>query len=359
MKKTTPKTITISDLLTWYQRGELEMSPKYQRNSVWNDKARSYLMDTIARGLPIPPIFLRQTVDPYTMITYREIIDGQQRVRTIIGYILEEAFVVKKSQNSEIGGKKFTQLSDDMREEILSYDITSEIVNEKDDAIIYDMFARLNSNNVVLNKQEIRNARYWGDFKVLVFELAKNYRDFFIITGLIKEKDVARMKDCETINSLLILMLEGIHDETESYVDSIYRKYDSEIPDQQNLTNDFNSLMDYISTIYKRLDGLKHCFLNKNYFYTLFAVLYHQRINHLYEDINKFQLNDDIFFRGISNFIGYFDGLNAGAYDTSEEYVSFLEFKNDHYKRTTSKNERINRIKYLNDYLIEFYKNVD
>ena len=69
MKKTTAKIITVSDLVQWFTKKELELSPKYQRNNVWNEKAKAYLIDTIVRGLPIPPIFLRQTVDVNTKTT--------------------------------------------------------------------------------------------------------------------------------------------------------------------------------------------------------------------------------------------------------------------------------------------------
>ena len=66
LKKKVPKIIQINDILQWYDNGELELSPKYQRNSVWNEKAKSYLIDTILRGLPIPPIFMRQAIDVAT-----------------------------------------------------------------------------------------------------------------------------------------------------------------------------------------------------------------------------------------------------------------------------------------------------
>ena len=105
MKKTTAKIITISDLVQWHEKGELELSPKYQRNNVWNEKAKAYLIDTIVRGLPIPPIFMRQTVDVNTKTTNREIIDGQQRVRAILDFVVAEDFAIKKSHNKELGGK--------------------------------------------------------------------------------------------------------------------------------------------------------------------------------------------------------------------------------------------------------------
>ena len=108
MNKTTPKIIQISDIVQWDAKGELELSPKYQRNNVWNEKAKTYLIDTIIRGLPIPPIFLRQKVDVNTKSISREIIDGQQRIRAILEYVVGEKYAIKKSHNKEYGGKKYS-----------------------------------------------------------------------------------------------------------------------------------------------------------------------------------------------------------------------------------------------------------
>lgn len=52
MQKTQSKVISISDLIQWNEKQELELSPKYQRNAVWNENAKAYLIDTIIRGLP-------------------------------------------------------------------------------------------------------------------------------------------------------------------------------------------------------------------------------------------------------------------------------------------------------------------
>lgn len=145
LKKMSPKIVQINDIREWHESGDLELSPKYQRNSVWNDKAKSYLIDTIIRGFPIPPIFMRQRIDVITRQTYREIIDGQQRLRAITEFINDE-FKILKSHNELYGGKTFSELDEDTREDILEYEILVEIINEKDDNIIYDMFARLNTN---------------------------------------------------------------------------------------------------------------------------------------------------------------------------------------------------------------------
>ena len=103
------KAYSINDFLNWYDNDELTLSPKYQRNAVWGYNAKSYLIDTIIRGFPIPQIFLRQSIDTNTRKTTREIIDGQQRIRSIIEFT-ENRFSILPSHNTEFGKKFYNEL---------------------------------------------------------------------------------------------------------------------------------------------------------------------------------------------------------------------------------------------------------
>src|SRR5687768_7159723 len=71
----------ISELINVYGEGRLDLSPPYQRNQVWTAKAQQKLLESILKGKPIPSFFLLNKAD-----NSFEMIDGQQRARTIIGY---------------------------------------------------------------------------------------------------------------------------------------------------------------------------------------------------------------------------------------------------------------------------------
>lgn len=357
MKKTTAKIITISDLVQWNTKGELELSPKYQRNSVWNEKAKSYLIDTIVRGLPIPPIFMRQQVDVNTKTTHREIIDGQQRIRAILEYVVSENFGIKKSHNKSLGGKKYSELDVELQESILEYEILTEVVTEKDESVIYDMFARLNSNNIVLNAQEIRNSKYWGEFKVIVYRLSSKYRDFFLETHLLSDNDCSRMRDSELINSMLIILLEGITEETPTSIETTYKKYDKDFSESEYIEQQFCAVMEIAEILYDYFNGTYGCFRNKNYFFTLYCVL----VNQMYGIKNETELTRlDCFANGeisnnlsllkkvFSQFIIDYD-LNINDKDnTFGAYADYMNFSKNHKTRTTSKAERVQRISFLN-----------
>ena len=56
MKRTDSRTYSVNDFRDWNNAGTLELAPKFQRRSVWTGKARSYLIDTILRDLPMPKV---------------------------------------------------------------------------------------------------------------------------------------------------------------------------------------------------------------------------------------------------------------------------------------------------------------
>src|ERR1700683_2974192 len=112
---------SIRDFEEWSKHGDLVLQPKFQRREVWSDKARSYLMDTILRGKPIPKIYMRQDINPETRRVRREIVDGQQRLHTVLTFI-KDGFKISKSHHEDFGGKSFSGLAPAIQRDILKYE---------------------------------------------------------------------------------------------------------------------------------------------------------------------------------------------------------------------------------------------
>src|SRR4051812_44405052 len=99
----------VGDFLSWQRMKSLVLSPSFQRRPVWSAAAKSFFIDTIARGHPIPIVFLREQTNLDTLEPSREVVDGQQRLRTLLSYIEPESlrdfdperdsFEIKKSHN--------------------------------------------------------------------------------------------------------------------------------------------------------------------------------------------------------------------------------------------------------------------
>lgn len=358
LKKKSPKIVQVNDILQWYENDELELSPKYQRNSVWNEKAKSYLIDTIIRGLPIPPIFMRQKIDVTSKKTYREIIDGQQRLRAITEYI-QNKFPISKSHNELYGGKYYEDLDEETKEQILEYDLFVEVISEREDPVIYDMFARLNTNNCVLNRQELRNSRYWGEFKVAAYNTAAEYRELFYSNKIFNDKQFSRMEDVEFISILLNVFINGIDSDTPTSIDKLYAMYDKEFASFKDIKVKFDRVMLEIREIYDYLNGNVKCFTSKLYFYTLFVTLVHQMYGIEKVEIYRLEAysaeiierNRERLLNRIIQFENDFENCVIDEDEKNPLYLEFSTFAKNHRTRTTNKIERTERVKFLSDYL--------
>ncbi len=269
MQPPSPKPYSINDFIEWYARGEIVLSPKYQRRAVWSEKAQSYLMDTIVRGFPIPKIFIRHDVNMTTKKSYREIVDGQQRIRTILSFI-KDGFKIMKVHNKDFGGLYFSELPGPIQKKILIYDISVDVLNEATDAEILEMFARINTYTVVLKKQELLNANYFGHFKTAAYSLGFEFSKFYLANKILKEKDITRMAEAELTSELLIVILDGIQD--KKVIESYYKKYDDTFDKKEKVINRFKENIDTISQLFDGNLSNTH-FSSKPLFYSLFSAI--------------------------------------------------------------------------------------
>ena len=264
------RTYTVNDFRDWYERGELVLSPKFQRRLVWSDKAKSYLIDTILRDLPIPPVFIRQIIDPDTLKTTREVVDGQQRLRAILDFF-KDGFKVSKIHNTEHGGLYFSEMPSNVQKEFLEYAINTNVVWSPQDEEILGIFARLNTYTVKLNNQELWNAKYFGLFKQTVHSLAYKFYTFWRSLNILTEYKIARMGDVELTSELVIVSFDGIQD--RKVIESYYDDYDDKFPNRNKIIKRFKNCIDTIGEIYGELLPNSY-FKGIPLFYTLYCVIY-------------------------------------------------------------------------------------
>lgn len=69
------QTTSVNDLLHRYTNRQLNLTPGFQRNSVWTPKDRAKLIESIIRNYPIPAIFLYRREEKGKIIY--DIIDGK------------------------------------------------------------------------------------------------------------------------------------------------------------------------------------------------------------------------------------------------------------------------------------------
>lgn len=271
MKNFDSRTYSINDFMEWDDRGQLEISPKFQRRSVWSPQAKSYLIDTILKDKPLPKIFIRATTDPKTKKTVREIVDGQQRIRTILSFI-KDGFRISKIHNEEFGGMLYSELPDDIQGEFLKYELSVDLLLDVQDRDILDVFARLNTYSVSLNKQELFNAKYFGYFKQLVYKLSGDFYLFWTENRIFTDTKIMRMAEAELMTDIIIATLDGI--QSKKSAEKFYVKYDEDFANRKQIELNIKSTMDLIGNLFR--DTLKTSnFRTVPNFYGLFISLYH------------------------------------------------------------------------------------
>lgn len=275
----------VSDFLGWQKSGTLILSPSFQRRSVWKKGAKSYLIDTIVRGLPIPILFLRERrTDLNSFEPAREVIDGQQRIRTLISFISPELlkdlnedrdiFTVLRSHNKELAGKPFAELDKDIKTRILDYQFSVHVLPSGiDDREVLQIFARMNSTGTKLKHQELRNAKFFGEFKTCMYELALKQLTRWRSWNIFTENNISRMDEVELTSELAIFMLNGISAKKKPIIDNFYRDYDKDFRQKNEIERRFDKVMDTIDdTLGSEMSMLPY--KNKTLFYGLFIIIY-------------------------------------------------------------------------------------
>lgn len=341
--------IDINQLLSWERVNELELKPVYQRNKVWTYNAHSYLIDSILRNYPIPPIFIRDKINFSEKKTIHEVLDGQQRIRTILDYC-NDKFVVKKSHNKEAAGKYFSDLSEIQQEQFLTYKIYVEKLFEKNDAIVFDIFARLNSNSVPLNPQELRNAKYVGEFKVAAYENALLFRDIFKTYGIFSDKKFSRMEDVEYISVLMIELTKGYVDVNKTLIDNYYRENNDVYNDSEYVSQILIKIASFMQLLLPKIKNFKSKFFSLVYLYDLIQYLISNIKNY-----SNFNL-DDGYAAKLASAIDDLDSTIEciDDYDKNEPlYLNLIKYLDQHRNHSTNKTVKIERIEFLTYWLSE------
>ena len=71
----------VQEIINRYEKGQLRLDPGFQRESVWKERDRDKLIDSILRNFPLPSIFLHRGRDDHGN-THYYVIDGKQRIES-------------------------------------------------------------------------------------------------------------------------------------------------------------------------------------------------------------------------------------------------------------------------------------
>lgn len=347
MKKFDTRAYSVSDFLEWRRNNLLDISPEFQRRSVWTRAAKSFLIDTVIRGKPMPKVLITQELRGQSNI--RTVVDGQQRIRAILEFIAGD-FTILKAHNETYARQKFSTLPAEVQSEILKYEIGVDLLYDVSLSELLDIFARINTYSVVLNTQEKMNAKYLGVFKIYAYELGHAYADYFVTSGILTKKAVSRMAEAQLSSDLLAALCGGI--QTVKNIERYYKKYENsdDVPEElHNARQLFSQCMSYIGGIYPADEIENTNWSRPHWFYTLFTSVAHALGADVgIEDAPRPTLNPE----RVGFWRSHLDEISAQydlytAEDAPEVPRDFQKFIDYSRRRTTDTEARLERSRFL------------
>ena len=145
--------------------------PAYQRNFVWNEKRQSKFIESILLGIPIPYIFTAD-VDNGRL----EIVDGSQRIRTIVNFIESKLVLVDLEILEKLNGFTFKDLSIARQRKFKNSTIRMIALSDKsDEDVRFMMFERINTGSDLLKDMEKRKGIFGGKFIDFIYNKCSNH----------------------------------------------------------------------------------------------------------------------------------------------------------------------------------------
>lgn len=263
---------SLIDLVGQIERKEVTINKDYQRGSgIWPDSARSYFIDTILEGYPFPKIYFYQVFNEKSRRPIKEIVDGQQRVTTIIDF-LNNRFKLT-SASKKYSGMYYRDLAEETQNSFLSYQIEMSTILTATRAELLEMFRRINAYTAPLSAAEKRHATFQGDFKWFIVEQADKYSPLLEVLDILTPKQLARMQDSEFIADLILTLEKGIVQKSASSIEKLYKENDHNFPKSLVYSKYLSDFFKFLSEDLAELHGT---FMMKSYVvHSLFSAFVH------------------------------------------------------------------------------------
>ncbi|XOB63047.1 DUF262 domain-containing protein [Campylobacterota bacterium DY0563] len=158
------------------------LDPNYQRREIWTSDKKVAFVESLYMNIMIPPIYVVEIPGDNLLSEYKyEVVDGKQRLSTIIDFInnkfkLQEKFL--EYFGDLYNNKSFSEIQkeyDEETKEMLSSVLDIYVITANSPEFTkYDIFARLNKGAAPLKVNEIRRAVYHSDATQVIADFIDN-----------------------------------------------------------------------------------------------------------------------------------------------------------------------------------------
>jgi Protein of unknown function DUF262 len=207
-----PETKTVTDILNLFKDGLLNLEPGFQRQSVWSERDRAKLIDSILRNYPIPAVFFYRREEQGQL--FYDVIDGKQRIEALLMFmgLMRGRFGLKIQLpgNDDVESIDWKRLRKRKLQPLLTGYRIPVIEVDGDMGDMIDLFVRINSTGKALTPQEKRRAKYYNSpFLKDADRVARKFEGYFAKFKILRAGQISRMKHVELVSELMLSIHQG------------------------------------------------------------------------------------------------------------------------------------------------------
>lgn len=237
LNKPEPAKNSIDDLVRLMTRRRFLVRPSYQRREVINPTKASSIIESILLGITLPAIFIYKRTNGIN-----EVIDGQQRLLTILGFMgtnyINERNETEFSKNhnfylrklrilNELNGSNFRKLEEDLVNKIYDFQLYVVEIDENHNPYFdpIDLFIRLNDKPYPIRENSFEMWNSWVDVDIIqsLKNLKQTLDSWFYLKQIRKSNDRDRMENEELLTTLAYIEYYKKVEPTRSTLD-VYQK---------------------------------------------------------------------------------------------------------------------------------------
>lgn len=151
-----PSNLSLRQVYDMINDGEINLSPDFQRNVVWDNRRKSKLIESILLRIPLPVFYFSS--DSAGILA---VVDGLQRLTAINEFmqnklVLHDLEYLDYCEGQTYSGKN--RIDDRLYRRFNLTQISANVIDSSSPTKVkYDIFRRLNTGGRPLNAQELRN----------------------------------------------------------------------------------------------------------------------------------------------------------------------------------------------------------
>lgn len=306
---------TIGRLIELISQQKINLKPSYQRNFIWGKKDQTLLIESIKKGYPLPSFFIYQNADGDF-----EMVDGQQRSKTIFQYYV-----------SEMGGnnKKVSVIRD---QAFWDYPLNITIIYDLGyNDSLEQFYTLVNKYGYHLTPNELNKAQYNNSIFLNLVEKIVDSQEIKEL-DIFSESNKKRMSDRALIEEVVASIEHGIFEKRKA-VTSMYKENELTQEKAEDLYIEVIQILNIILELNKIKSLNQTRYRQRNDFFTLFQFIY-QNQDQSYS-VFKYQYSILLL-------------IEKHIRPTQEECQPFKDYALNCVSQTNSKQARDGRINFFN-----------